>query len=117
MPESNRPTIDIRTFAIETEFLLNREVLNRERFVDFNQVDIRELQTGFGECLPSCGHRSNSHDLRLNSGISPADDAAHGFDVLCLDEILAGDNQRGGAIDYAGRIAGGDESIFAECRS
>src|SRR5258706_5263114 len=109
MPESNRSTIDIRTFAIETEFLLNREVLNRERFVDFNQVDIRELQTGFGECLPSCGHRSNSHDFRLNSGIGPADDAAHGFDLLCLNEILAGVDQCGGAIDYSVSIADAHE--------
>ena len=117
MPESNRPTIDVGSFAIETKFLLNREVLRRERFVDFNQVDIRKLQTGFLECLTSCGHRPDAHDLRLDSGIGPANDAAHWFDLLRLDEVLAGDDQCRRAIDYARGISGGDESIFAECRS
>src|SRR5258708_17178443 len=113
--EGDRPTIDVSSFAIETKFLFNRQVLCRERLVDFNQVDIRKFQTGFLECLTSRGHWTDSHDLRLDSGIGPAHDAAQWFYVFRLDEVLAGNDQGRGAIDYPRRIARCHQSIFAAC--
>src|SRR5260370_39336677 len=88
MTESNRAAIDVGSFAIETKFLFHGEVLCRERLVDFNQIDIRKFQTGFLECLTSCGHWTDPHDLRLDSGVGPAHDAAHGFELICVDEVL-----------------------------
>jgi len=35
MPESDRTTINVRLVSIETELLLDREILRRERFVHF----------------------------------------------------------------------------------
>src|SRR4030088_2838868 len=87
MTESNRAAIDVGSFAIETKFLFHREVLRRERLVDFNQVDVRKFQTGFLERHASRRHRPNSHNLRLDSGIGPADDAAHGFELLSVEEV------------------------------
>src|SRR3982074_2265664 len=98
MTESNRSAIDVGSFAIETKFLFDREVLRRKCFVDFNQIDVRKFQTGFLECQTSCGHWTDPHDLRLNSGVGPTDDAAHGFKLLCVDEILAGNDQSARAI-------------------
>src|SRR5450759_5110825 len=117
MSQRNRSSVDVGSFAIETKLLLNREVLRRERFVDFNQVDIRKLQTGFLQRLTSRRHRPDAHELRLDSGIGPTHNAARRLDVLRLDKVLAGDDQCGRAIDYARGISSSDESIFAECRS
>src|SRR3977135_4189912 len=101
MTESNRSTIDVRSFAIETKFLFHREVLRREGFVNFDQVDIRKFQAGFLESLTSCGHWTDPHDLGLDSGIGPANHAAHGIVLPFVDEVLTGDNQGSGAVDYA----------------
>src|SRR2546421_8162974 len=92
MPESNRATIDVGPFAIETKLLFHRQVLRRERLINFNQVDIRKFQTGFLESLTSCRHRPDSHDLGLDASIGPANDAAHWFDLLLVNEVLAGDD-------------------------
>jgi hypothetical protein len=101
MTQSNRTAIDVRSFTIETQFLFNCEVLRGERFIDFNQVNVRKFQACFLKRLASSRDRSDPHDLRLDSGVSPANDATQWLYASSFDEVLAGNNQRGRAIDYA----------------
>ena len=45
-------------------------------------------------------HRSDSHDLRFDSSVSPTHDATERFKILCLHKIFAGDDQRRCAVNY-----------------
>ena len=46
MSQRNRAAVDVSPFAIKSEFLLNREVLRREGFIHFDQIDVRKFQPG-----------------------------------------------------------------------
>ncbi len=76
-----------------------------------------ERQASFLKCRARRGHRSNTHDLRLNSRIRPTYDSTHRREISLLHKLLAGDNERGRAIDDSGSIARRDKSILCKCRS
>ena len=46
MAERDRAAVDVDLLAIQAELLLDGEVLRRERFVDFDQVDVGEREAG-----------------------------------------------------------------------
>ena len=75
MTQRNRATVDVGPGAIETQLFLNREILRRKCFVDFDQIDVGKFQAGLFECLAGSRHWSNSHDLRFDAGVGPTDDS------------------------------------------
>src|ERR1051326_3259680 len=70
MSKRDRTAVHVCTRTIQTEFLFHSQVLRRKRFVDFDQIDITQRQTGFRKCR-ACGRDwSDTHDLRFDAGIS-----------------------------------------------
>src|SRR5207253_9172984 len=51
MPERDRAAVHVGPLAIETEILLHRQVLGRERLVDLDQVHVLDLEPGTLERL------------------------------------------------------------------
>src|SRR5229473_8117169 len=117
MAQRNSATVDVGSSAIETEFLLDGEVLSRKSFVDCNQIHIREFQAGFFQRLTGGRHRPYAHEFRLDAGVSPTNDAPDWFKVFRLYKLFAGDHERGRAVDDARSISSGHESVLAERRS
>ena len=53
MPKRNGATIDVDLLAIESEFLLDGEVLTRERFIDLDEVEVVDGPAGLLEAVLS----------------------------------------------------------------
>src|SRR2546421_4118105 len=117
MSQRNRAAVDIRPFTIKSQFLLNREVLRRKGFIHFDQIDIGKFQPGLVERQARCRYGTDAHDLGFDSGVRPAYNPSHRFDVLRLNIIFAGDDERRRPIHNTRCVSRGDESVFAECWS
>src|SRR5271166_2139743 len=79
MPERNRAAIHVHLVAIESQLLLNGEVLRREGFVHFDQIDVLQLQPGFLQRGLGRRNRSRAHDLGIDAGYSQLTIRAIGF--------------------------------------
>src|SRR5215470_8399317 len=112
MSERNRTAVHVCTRSIETEFFFHSEVLRRERFIHLYEIDITERQTCPLERRASGGYWSDTHDFRFDTGIGPAHDPAHRFQIPLLNKFLTCYNKRRCAIDNARRISRCDESIL-----
>src|SRR5260370_32626877 len=117
MGQSSSTTVGVGSFAIETDFLLDGEVLSRKSFVDFNQIHIREFQAGFFQRLTGGRHRAYAHEFRLDAGVSPTNDAPDWFKVFRLYKLFARNQQRGRAVDDARSISTGPEPRLPEART
>src|SRR5205085_11457277 len=76
MSEGDSAAIYVDFVAIQPELFFHCEILTGKGFVDFDQVDILQLQSGFFESLARRRDRSAAHDLRLDAGNAPANDPA-----------------------------------------
>ena len=74
----------------------HRERLGRERLVEFDQVDVGELQARLAKCGVGRGHRPDAHDVRRDagrhprtpagtSGVSPSSAAFSGVVTMHID--------------------------------
>ena len=88
--------------------------MTSERLVDFDEIDLGERQPCFSQSLARGGHRPDAHDVRLDAGISPTDDAPERCDVALFNVILARDDERRRAVHDARCVARGDEAVLAE---
>jgi hypothetical protein len=68
MSQRNRAAVRISPFAIKSEFLLDREVLRREGFIHFDQIDVGKFQPRLVERQARCGAKSISAS---GTGVSP----------------------------------------------
>src|ERR1041384_781979 len=82
MAKSDCAAVNVRLVSIETEFLFHREILRRECFVYFHQIQIRQLQPGLFQRLQTRRHGPDSHDVRFDSGVRPTDNATERLQVL-----------------------------------
>src|SRR5271165_7447675 len=71
MPERNRTAIHIDLVAIQTQLLLNREILRGEGLVHLDEIDVVELQTSLLQRDARRRHRSGTHNLRIDTGNPP----------------------------------------------
>src|SRR5215207_9487129 len=114
--ERDCAAVDVRLRAVEPEFLLDREVLARERLVDFDEVYVFELQVRLLKRLAYRGHGADAHDFGLDARVRPRDDAARGRQVLLTHVVLARDDERRRAVHDAGGVARRDETVLAKRR-
>ena len=77
-----------------------------EGLVEFEQVDVLDRHAGALERLLGGGRRTGQHDRRLRSDRGEGADARPRLEAGLLAEGLAADQDGGGAINDAGRIAG-----------
>src|SRR6185437_3098449 len=84
MAQSNGPAIHVHLVTVQDQFLLHPQVLRRERFIHFHQVNVIELQAGFLKCKAYSRHRSAAHQLGLHSGDAPADQTSQRLEPALL---------------------------------
>src|SRR6267142_2749798 len=99
MTERNRSAVYIRVRTIQSQLLFDSQILSSKSFIDFYQIDVRELEPRLVQSLARSRHWSNSHYLRLNARIVPANNATHRLRVFSLQIVRSANDQRGGAID------------------
>ena len=68
------------------------------------------------ERLANRRRRAHAHQRRLDADRGPRHDAAERLRAFRLHRILAGDDQRGRAVDDAAGVAGGDDAVLLEHR-
>src|SRR5437868_241844 len=117
MAESDCAAIDVRLRAIEAEFSFDGEVLAGERLVDFDEINLFELQTCLLKCLANRGHGADAHQVRLDTRVGPTDDAAQRLHAALTDKLLARDDEHRRAVNNAESVASRDERYTAECRA
>ena len=70
MTERDRTAIHVDFVAIQTKFLLHGQILSGERLVDFDQIDVIEINEAFAPqvlgCLAQLGLADD--DTRINPG-------------------------------------------------
>jgi hypothetical protein len=75
MAERNSAASRIHLVAIEPELLDHGDRLDRECFVQFEQIDVRRLQLRAIECLLDGWHGTHAHDGGIDSGGGKREDA------------------------------------------
>src|SRR5215471_21630519 len=100
MSKSDRSAIRIYSLRIESTFLDDRERLCREGFVQFDHIDIRELQSGHLESFRNCEDWAESHFFWFVSCGGKRNITRQGLDTQCLRTLRRHDNRRRGAIGH-----------------
>src|SRR5437870_9021163 len=63
MAKRDRATIHVDALLVHSELAHHRQRLGAERFVQFDEIDLLELQASEPERLRDSGHRPHAHDL------------------------------------------------------
>src|SRR5262245_43354828 len=75
--ERDRAAVDVQPFEIEVQLLDHRERLRGEGFVEFDQIDLLELQTGRLQRLRNRDDRSDSHFFGRDASSRKRDESGH----------------------------------------
>src|SRR5579859_6661097 len=67
MAERDRAAVHVRLVPVEAEVLLDGEVLRRERFVDLDQVHVRDRQARALQRLAARRRGADAHDVRVHA--------------------------------------------------
>src|SRR5205807_6976454 len=84
------------------------EGLGGERLVEFDEVDVVDVQVGAGEQLAGCRVRADAHDPGRDTGRGDRGDAGQRGQRVALDRPGGGDQERHGAVVDTRGVAGGD---------
>ena len=81
---------------------------------DFDHVEIIDFEAGALEQLAHRGNRPHAHHRWLDAGVRVADDASERRQRRLFRPLRRSEDQRGGAVVDARRIAGGHRAILLE---
>ena len=81
MAERDGAAVDVQLLARNRLVLQHREHLRRERFVQFDEIEVRHRQSRALKQLAHRRHRADAHDARIDAGRRPADDARERLDA------------------------------------
>src|SRR5258708_12294879 len=114
MPQRNRTAVHIHLLAIEAQFFFNRQILRRERFIHFNQIDVVQRKPRLLQCNLRRRHRTAAHYLRLNSSDAPTHNPPQRFNASLARFFQRHQHHRRSAIDNAARVSGSHGAIFPD---
>ena len=104
-PSAMAPPLTLTIVGIESRGADHGEGLGGEGFVEFDDADVVELQSGERERFRDRDHRTDAHDLRRDSGGGEADEAGFRFEAEFARFRRRHDESRRGAIAGLRRIA------------
>ena len=99
-----------RTLTFDSSMLEHSDAgegLGGERFVEFDEVDVGELQAGALECLLRGGDGAGAHHGRVDAGDGRGADFHQRREAERLGPLFAHHQQRGGAVVERRAVAGG----------
>src|SRR6185437_128359 len=117
MAQSNGPAIHVHLVTVQDQFLLHPQVLRRERFIHFHQVNVIELQAGFLKCKAYSRHRSAAHQLGLHSGDAPADQTSQRLEPALLRFLERQHHYRRAAVHDSAGVSRRHRAVLAEGRA
>eukprot|EP01137_Pigoraptor_chileana_P003280 Opistho-2@43241 len=112
--EGDGTAVGVGPVPVETKLLLACKILRRKRLVDFDKVDIRNLEPGLVEGACDGSDWANAHDLGVASAHMPRDEAREGLETVLLDGGLRCDHNGTGTVADARGIAGSDNTVLLE---
>ncbi len=116
MAERNGAAVDIDFGRVEARLPDHRERLSCERFVEFDQIHILQLQSSQAQHFRDGFDRAQSHDLGPDAGRRVCDEAGQRLQSHCAGLLFRHYNDRRGAIAHWRRVAGRDRTVRLESR-
>src|SRR5918992_3381659 len=114
MSERNRPTVDVDLLVVETKLANDDEALRGERFVELDEVEVPDADTGPVEQLAHGRNGTDAHHARVDSRHGAADERPERLGAKLLRLPLARDHQGGCTVVDATRVAGRHAPALAE---
>ena len=105
--------VHLRRIVGQTEITQDRQCLGGEGFVHFDDIHLRQRQSGQRQHLAHRRGRVHAHDPWWHAGGGHADDAGQRLQAVAASGGFGSEQQRAGAVVDAGRIAGGDAQFRA----
>src|SRR5262249_55315492 len=112
MAEGNCSPVYVDLAAIETQLFFDGQILACEGLIDLDQIDIFQLQPGFLERQPRGRNRAAAHDLWIDAGDAPADDAAHGLEAALFRLRQSGHDNGSATVHDTAGISRRDSSVL-----
>src|SRR6185503_10645357 len=109
MPERDGAAVDVDRRRIEPQIADASDRLRREGFIEFPQVDLLNLESSSLQRLADGRHGADPHYGRIDAGDRGRDDARERRLAEC--GVAADEEQSGGAVVDAARVAGGDGAV------
>ena len=107
MAERDRAAVHVDLFVRHAHLEHEAHRYRGEGLVDLEQVDVVHRETSLRQRLAGGRHRAGEHDGRVGARQRRGDDAPAWREPHLAALRLAADQHGRGAIDYAGRVAGG----------
>src|SRR5688500_13367086 len=114
MAEGDCAAVDVYTLNVETGLPDHRQSLYGERFVEFDDVDVGELQPCQCERLGNRHSRTDAHDLRWHSTRCKADKSRLRLESELPRSSLRHHQRRRGPVAGLRRVAGGHRTLRME---
>src|SRR5579884_1735198 len=114
--ESDGAAVDVHLLRIGAEAARGNDRDAGERLVDLEEVDIADLESRLLQRHLRRHRRRVGEVCRLPGGGRVCQDRRGGGEPALLCPVVAGDDDRCGAVVHAGRVAGGDGAVRVEGR-
>src|SRR5580704_6740029 len=109
--------VDVLGIVGDAELAQHRKTLRGESLVQFDQIEIADLQSKLVHQLAGRRHRADAHDPRRHRGGRHAEDASAWRETVFLHRLLARQNNCRCAVVDARGVAGGHGAGLAHDRS
>src|SRR5690348_18198013 len=103
--------VHLRRVVGNAELAENGESLRREGLVQFDHVEVPDLEAEALHQLFGSGRGADAHDSRRNPGHRSAEHAGLGREAVAPGRFLRRDDDRRRAVVHARRISGGDGAV------
>jgi hypothetical protein len=114
VPEGDGAPEDVDLLRVQLQLAQDGEALGGEGLVELEQVHGVRTQGGLLERLAHGGHGTDPHHLRIHRRRRVRNDARDRRESQALRPLRAGQDERGGAVVEAARVAGRDGAAVPE---
>ncbi len=87
--ERDGPSVDVQFLAIKMQLAIACQHLRGEGLIEFDQLEVSQVEAVFLFHLADRRHRPDAHDARVNSRRCGSKNSRQRFQVILLDEFLA----------------------------
>src|SRR6266404_1871946 len=116
MSECDCASVDIELRRIYSQFTRNSDGLDRERFVQFNKINVSKIPARSFQSLLNRSHRSHHNEFWFDPACGLRDNAGHMFAAELARRFRGRNYKRCGSVVHSGRISGRNRSVLLESR-
>src|SRR6266478_3820152 len=105
MAECDGATVDVELLAIEMQLAIARQYLGGEGFIQFDQIEVAELDAVFLFHFADGRHWPYAHEARIHADRSHGENSRPRFQIILLNEFLASHDHSRCAVGDTRRIS------------